>query len=292
VSGNMEAAEWQGGQLLRFTSDASFTVDLPEVLPKRFTIEFDMYAPYYWHTLCLATGPLLKERDPFTCFHGDARNYDSAFFTVGDFFQTGLRGGDGGTTRARQQRTMEGLTTVRIMVDGSYVKMYLGETRVVNVPNADLQRGTQLHLHIGGEVSQERAVFLDNFRVAAGGREILYERLMADGRFATQGILFATGSATLRPESTPTLKDIARTLKRYGDLRLRIEGHTDDTGSREANESLSDARAEAVRQHLVDAHGIAPERLEAQGMGPTKPVADNATAEGRQQNRRVELVKL
>jgi outer membrane protein OmpA-like peptidoglycan-associated protein len=162
----------------------------------------------------------------------------------------------------------------------------------VNVPNADLKRGNQLHVFVIGEVSQEKPLYVDNVRVASGGREILYERLVADGRFATQGILFATGSATIRPESTPTLKDIARTMDRYPDLRLRIEGHTDNTGSAATNKALSKARAKAVREHLIDAYGISGDRLESDGFGPDKPVAENTTPEGRQQNRRVELVRL
>ncbi len=292
VSGNMETVEWQGSQLMRITSDSGFTIDLGEELPTRFTVEFDMYAPHYWHSLCLATGSLDDSNSPFTCFQSRAKNYSSAFFTVSDYFQTGIRGGSGGVSHARQTRTMEQITPIRIMADGKYVKMYLDETRVVNVPNADLQRSNQLHVYVVGEVDQEKPVYLDNIRIASGGREILYDRLMADGRFATQGILFATGSASIRPESTPTLKEIARTMDRYGDLRLRIEGHTDTTGSAATNKALSTARAKAVREHLISAYGIDGERLESAGFGPDKPVGDNGTPEGRQQNRRVELVRL
>ncbi|MEM9172425.1 MAG: OmpA family protein [Pseudomonadota bacterium] len=292
VSGNMETVEWQGGQLMRITSTSGFTIDLPEVLPERFTIEFDLYAPHYWASLCLATGVLDDSNAPFSCFQSRAKNYSSAYFTVSDYFQTGIRGGTGGVSHARQTRTMEQLTPVRIMADGDYVKMYLNETRVVNVPNANLVRSDKLHLFVIGEVSQEKPVYLDNMRVASGGREILYKRLLADGRFATQGILFTTGSARIRPESTPTLKEIARTLQRYPDLRLRIEGHTDNTGSAATNKALSKARAKAVREHLMRVYGVSDNRLESDGFGPDKPVADNTTPEGRQQNRRVELVRL
>ena len=292
LSGNMETVEWQGSQLLRVTSDAAFTLDLPETLPTRFTVEFDLYAPDYWHQLCLATGPLGTKGKTLNCFQGRAKNYSSAYFTVADYFKTGVRGGTGGESIARQTRTMNQLTPVRIMADGSYVKMFLGETRVANVPNANLERGNQIHLYVTGNVSHEKPVYLDNMRVASGGREILYERLAADGRYATQGILFATGSATLRPESTPTLKEIARTLDRYQDLRLRIEGHTDNTGSEATNRALSNARAEAVREHLVQSYGIDADRLEAEGFGPARPVAENSSPEGRERNRRVELVKL
>lgn len=81
-------------------------------------------------------------------------------------------------------------------------------------------------------------------------------------------------------------------LKEHADLRLAIEGHTDNVGQAAANQSLSEARAAAVRKHLVDSYGIDAARLEAKGLGATKPVGPNDTPEGRQSNRRVELVKL
>jgi len=72
---------------------------------------------------------------------------------------------------------------------------------------------------------------------------------------------------------------------------VRIEGHTDNVGGAAANQTLSEKRAQSVRDWLV-AHGIAADRLTAQGYGAAKPVADNGTDEGRTKNRRVELVKL
>lgn len=80
-------------------------------------------------------------------------------------------------------------------------------------------------------------------------------------------------------------------LKDHADLSLTIEGHTDNTGAPEANQSLSEKRAAAVKAYLVSTFGIADSRLEAKGFGASKPAASNDTPEGRQQNRRVELVK-
>jgi outer membrane protein OmpA-like peptidoglycan-associated protein len=108
---------------------------------------------------------------------------------------------------------------------------------------------------------------------------------------ATQGILFDTGSDHIRPESTPTLKEIGQILKDHPELKLRIEGHTDDVGDDAANLSLSEKRANAVRAYLVG-HGAEEARLQTKGLGETKPVTPNATPEGRQNNRRVELVKI
>ena len=80
-------------------------------------------------------------------------------------------------------------------------------------------------------------------------------------------------------------------LRQYQDLGLRIEGHTDNTGDDASNKTLSQSRAEAVRDYLVE-QGIDASRLEAVGLGEEQPVADNNTEEGRAQNRRVELVRL
>ena len=79
-------------------------------------------------------------------------------------------------------------------------------------------------------------------------------------------------------------------LKEHPDLKLVIEGHTDNVGA--ANQALSEKRAAAVRQYLIDNYQVDGARLEANGLGQTKPVGSNDTAEGKQSNRRVELVKM
>ena len=128
-------------------------------------------------------------------------------------------------------------------------------------------------------------------RIAGGGRD-LYDRLAKEGRVATQGILFATNSDRIRPESTPTLEEIGTLLKDHPDLWIAIEGHTDSDGEDVYNRSLSERRAAAVKAFLVETYAIADGRLQTAGFGESRPVADNATPEGKQQNRRVELVRL
>lgn len=103
-------------------------------------------------------------------------------------------------------------------------------------------------------------------------------------------INFDTGSATIKPESYPTIDQIAEMLNADKALKISIEGHTDSTGDPAGNQRLSEMRANSVLSAVV-AKGIDGLRLRAQGFGRTKPVADNATAEGRAKNRRVELVR-
>jgi outer membrane protein OmpA-like peptidoglycan-associated protein len=102
------------------------------------------------------------------------------------------------------------------------------------------------------------------------------------------GIQFALNSAQLSETSKTNLNDLAKTLEKYEDTNILIEGHTDITGTRAHNMKLSDERAEAVADYLQSL-GVAKKRLTEQGYGPDQPVAENNTDYGRQQNRRVEV---
>lgn len=102
-------------------------------------------------------------------------------------------------------------------------------------------------------------------------------------------ITFATDSYNVREEFVPVLDSIAVVLKKYKNTRLRVVGHTDSTGSARYNQLLSERRAQAVKDTLVSL-GIPATRIVAMGMGETSPIASNATAAGRAQNRRVEIL--
>jgi OOP family OmpA-OmpF porin len=114
--------------------------------------------------------------------------------------------------------------------------------------------------------------------------------LDADGRVSLY-INFDTDKSTLRSDSQAVVDEIKKLLDANADLKLSIEGHTDNTGSADHNRRLSTARARSVLDTLVGL-GIDPSRLSSKGFGPDKPVADNADESGRAKNRRVELVKL
>ncbi|MCC5859122.1 MAG: OmpA family protein [Ectothiorhodospiraceae bacterium] len=100
---------------------------------------------------------------------------------------------------------------------------------------------------------------------------------------------FATGSAELQRGDEDNLNRLVDFLVQHPDRRVLIEGHTDSVGSAESNQRLSQRRADAVRSELIR-RGVPRDRLSTSGMGEDRPVATNATAAGRQQNRRVEIV--
>ncbi|HEX4647598.1 MAG TPA: OmpA family protein [Steroidobacteraceae bacterium] len=101
-------------------------------------------------------------------------------------------------------------------------------------------------------------------------------------------ITFATNSADLSSGFYPVLDAVSGTLQEYGETVIEVAGHTDSTGRAEYNQSLSQRRAQSVAAY-IESHGVKPQRLIVVGDGSQHPVASNATPEGRQQNRRVEL---
>jgi outer membrane protein OmpA-like peptidoglycan-associated protein len=111
------------------------------------------------------------------------------------------------------------------------------------------------------------------------------------GKVALYGILFDFDRADIKPESKPTLEEIAKFLRANPGLGLIVAGHTDSQGGFDYNVELSRRRAAAVVAALTRDHGIAAARLTPFGVGPAAPVASNDTEEGRAKNRRVELVK-
>ena len=106
-----------------------------------------------------------------------------------------------------------------------------------------------------------------------------------------RGVIFETGKSALKPESFTVLDIVAQSLNANADIRIEVAGYTDNTGASATNIRLSQARASAVRSYLAS-KGVAPDRMIAKGYGAANPIATNATAAGRQQNRRVELHQL
>jgi len=281
--GNMEIAEWSGIRWLRGSTYCDFIVPLPEVLPARFTFEFDFYAPWEWNTVEIST---VSEDEA----DGEAKLTEVCFAPW-------ERGGGLKELSSKEalvmgkvpEAVLNQIMHCRVMADGKYMKVYINDTRVANFPSANFGRSNRLFFKVSAQ--EDRPAMFANFRVAAGDKK-MYDALTTNGRVATQGILFDSGSDRIRPESTPTLKEIGQMLKDHADLKLLIEGHTDNVGDDASNQTLSEKRANAVRDHLISNYSIEAARLQAKGFGETKPVGSNDTPEGRQNNRRVELVKI
>ena len=285
-TGQMEVVELDGGQrALKASSASELLIPLPEVLPSKFTVEMDVINR---HSRGVAA-------NTFELTGGNAWN-DTKFTVVGwghnGFSLTGggMQPMDVNANEAHRDRYVGRPASFRMLGDGPALKLYADEKRIANIPSAGFQRGRTLALYLQGRDDEKNAVYVTRIRVAESNKDI-YDELTASGRWTTQGILFETGKADLKPESTPTLKAIAAALKGHPDLKVEIQGHTDNVGSAASNLTLSQARAEAVKAALVADYAITEEQLSAKGYGDTKPAGKNTTPEGRANNRRVEIVK-
>jgi outer membrane protein OmpA-like peptidoglycan-associated protein len=288
VGGPVEVVARDGANVLRSTGRSQFLVRLPGPLPERFTLEIDLIAPgggAMTESLSFEGGPEMDRGD---------RSANVTWNVHGAWIQgSGQNGANSPVSHpeAMVAAVTGNVTHIRVLMDGAYFKMYANERRLYNIPELAFRRDSVIRiLTVGGE-EEGQAVYVTSIRVAESETDVLYDALANKGRWATQGILFATGKADLQPESRPVLKEIASTLKEHADLKVLIEGHTDNVGGAASNLTLSDARAAAVKAALVADFGIAEDRVTTKGFGDTKPAAPNTTAEGRSQNRRVEVVK-
>lgn len=265
------------------SGNGCFTIALPDTLPQRFTLEFRMRTNDPLHR---ATVQLFSDGSDDT---PDTRcSYPpNPHLFVGRHEQGLQLPGGYGAPKAAGNIGFEADAwhDVALGCDGPYCKMYVDGVRVANVPVFEFPRAQKLHVFLN---VYRYSLYLDDLRIAEGGPRSLYDDLLTDGFFATTGIHFDTGSATLRPESNGVLNEVLDLLDEYGDIRLRVEGHTDNTGSDDVNQRLSEERAASVKQWLVD-HGVAASRLETAGFGSSRPVVENDTPENRQRNRRSEF---
>ncbi len=122
--------------------------------------------------------------------------------------------------------------------------------------------------------------------------DALQQGLAAQGRVAIYNIYFDTGESTLKPESFDALDTIAEFLSQNSTKLFLVVGHTDNVGSYEMNLELSDARAMAIVDMLINEYEIEAEQVTLVGIGPAAPLSSNSTEEGRARNRRVEIVEM
>jgi outer membrane protein OmpA-like peptidoglycan-associated protein len=250
------------------------------VFPETFTIELEFYdngEPHsgHWYHIILKQG----DREALLFFVGSRENTRIRLFDKDV------------ASKKLPHQLAKGNHTMRMMVTRTTIKCYIDSERVANVPKPDGFAPDDLLAFLDPYEEPGNPMLMGTFRFAAGGKK-LRDQLDQDGKIVTHGILFDSGSAVIKAESYKTLADIGALLTDDTALRLAIEGHTDSDGADDANLALSQQRADAVKDYLVTTNQVDAGRLEAKGQGETRPIDKNTTAEGKANNRRVELIKL
>jgi len=260
---------------------------IEDYLPEAFTVEFDAY---------FEQG--LPSGNVYRLLFYDAKNQknkiDAKIYTAIDITQQTVIFGSAKGSFPNSGYTPSKPFTVKnpdwrhisVSFNKRALKVYLDDARIINVPNVSFD---PMGITLLFDARNDKKGFIKNIKIAKGAVP-LYDKLHTDGKFVTTGIKFNVNKATIKPESMGTINYVAKMMTDHPDLKFCIEGHTDSDGADAENQTLSEKRAEVVRKELIKL-GIDSNRLTSKGWGETKPVADNNTAEGKAQNRRVEFIK-
>jgi len=250
----------------------------PGPLPEKYTVELDFYAN--------------QKNDGWLEIHWfNAANENIGILSLAYDNMTSLHILGKELASKNLPRLSVGRHTMRVMATKTTMKCYIDQVRIANVPAVEGFDPMRIGVRVDPYFENNDPMLIGAFRYAAGGKT-LQQQLDEAGRIVTHGILFDSGSDRIKAESFKTLADIGGLLTDNPALRLSIEGHTDSDGADDANMTLSQKRAASVRTYLMDNYKVDGSRLEAKGWGESKSIDANTTAEGKANNRRVELVKL
>lgn len=304
----------QQGQWLRIFQNNTYLTGNKTALGENYTIEFDLM--FFFDPK--VKGYILPGWSFGLFASGDKETTDNSFLSErkrSDTNSTEIKFGFSNSDLSEVESKKENGTTFKsdimaigppmanfnkvvhysVQVQKSRLRVWINAQKIFDIPRA-INTDSKLNaiffkMNSCNYKDDEIGLFLSNIKVATGLPDARH-KLIEEGKFSTTGILFDVNAATIRPESSGTLKEIADALKSNQGIKIKIIGHTDSDGSDAANLDLSKKRAEAVKQALMNDYGIDASAMETDGKGELQPVADNKTREGKAQNRRVEFVKL
>jgi outer membrane protein OmpA-like peptidoglycan-associated protein/curli biogenesis system outer membrane secretion channel CsgG len=281
VDGVFEVAAKGDRKLVLCSDRGTITPKIKTKFPDKFTIEFEIYATgadkrgHFYHLYIL-----------------DANDEKIAEFSLTDDENTSVSIFDKDlASKALPARLGKGIHVMRIMATKTTMKCYVDNERVANIPEIEYFEPASMQINCDPWDEKGNPMLFGTLRVAEGGKS-MRQQLDETGKIITHGILFDSGSDVIKGESYKTLAEIGQLLSEDPNLRLSIEGHTDSDGETAYNQDLSERRAASVKTYLVERYQLDASRLEARGFGEEKPIDNNTTAEGKANNRRVELVKL
>ncbi len=259
-------------------------MDKKDFLPEVFTIEFDVF---------FEDGGLRSDIYKVRFFEGtgNAKKIDGKDVLPIDIRWNEVKMGQfGGKTRSyveEKKNWKPKWKHIAISFNERSLKLYMDEERLINIPNLGFQPKM---FSIGGHFDDRyiKMSSIKNIRVNEGGKK-LYDRVMSEGKFVTRGILFDVNKSTIKSESMGTINEIVEMMIEHPELKFSVEGHTDSDGDESYNQKLSEERAAAVKNLLIQS-GIDASRLDSKGYGESKPVNENSTSEGKANNRRVEFI--
>lgn len=298
-----------GQKWLFMSKDGFFMPEFIKNLPENCTIEFDVFTRYNSNNLLTYAFYINAVDHP-------KKDLDNKYIQNGFYFGWRPSVGDASYfvyENGEEVSKNEGLKVnaflnenpqnpimarVSIWRQKSRLRVYVNEDKILDLPQAfdpklvynSFKFGAAYMNYANGR-EQDDEFMVANVRYAVAGEDTR-SKLITEGRFVTNGILFDVNSDNIKPESGTVLKEIATTLQENPAVKVKIIGHTDSDGEANSNLSLSQKRAVAVKSALANFYGIDTSRIETDGKGESQPLNKNANAAEKAQNRRVEFIKL
>ncbi len=295
LRGNAEIARLDGQKVILLKNGYNDRSGIfPLMDDKRFfaeplTIEFDIYCgEEFWNRSNYEDYSIkLWEKPSFLqSYHEEAGNKIYSIEISAANHQLSVSYGDFGESIPENEiKNKIGWHHIAISLDGRGMKMFFNERKMLNIP---IIRVKPTDLNIIASVKAGNFLAVRDIKLASGDIK-LQKRIVSDGKYVANGILFETNEATLKPQSYGIVKKMALLMKDNPSWKFSIEGHTDNVGDEANNLKLSEKRANAVMTALI-AYKIEATRLSATGKGEVYPLADNNTPVGRANNRRVEFI--
>ena len=288
LSGSAEVASLGEDNVIHLANNNTVVfplMDKKDFLPEVFTIEFDVFFE--------KDGATRSDNYKVRFFEGtsNSKNIDGkTISTINITWNSIMMGQFGGKIESyteEKKNWQPQWKHIAIAFNERSLKVYMDEERILNIPNLGYKPKT---FSIGGHFDERfiKMSSIKNIRINEGGKK-LYDRIIAEGKFVTRGILFDVNEATIKGESMGTINEIVEMMTEHPDLKFRVEGHTDGDGDESYNQNLSEERASAVKNLLIQS-GIDASRLDSKGFGESMPVNENSTSEGKANNRRVEFI--
>lgn len=270
-------------------------------LPEDYTIEFDILTNGLSDStssgahLCVYLSDndgLYASSDNSIYTSIPINNYRGAVIHATNRFND-KKGAINGKVPAAIMEDMYNQPHIAIAVTKNRYRLWVNEKKFLDIPRMVEEPNVLKYIKFNllGLNEDTEHLYISNLRIADGGED-LRRTLLSEGKISTNGILFNSGSAEIKPQSMGLILQISQVLMQDENIKLNIIGHTDADGNSDSNLKLSKERAQSVKNALVDHYDISENRLQTDGKGASDPVAKNDTADGKAQNRRVEFVKI
>jgi outer membrane protein OmpA-like peptidoglycan-associated protein len=287
------------GKWLKAPKSGVFYPEYINELPENFTFEYDMAVSKDFSNMLSGLNLFIAKipagpRVQFDQMFDNSAQAGVNIHPAGDMGSSDVWVFDDATNKLVTNQTTLNIKAgevvhVSVWRQKSRLRVYVNETKVWDLPKAFMNEVKYTLLF--GANSFEGELFVSNLRLAIGAPDTR-NKLITDGRFVTNGILFDVNKSSVKGESYGVIKEIATVLKDNAGIRVNIVGHTDSDGAADLNMKLSKERAESVKQILVSEFGIDAARLETDGKGSSDPIDKANTPTAKAANRRVEFIKL